>query len=300
VSEGLRFDELLIDYSGIPEPGQYRARDGAQLPVRHYPAESDVQLVLLHGSGYHGRYLYPLARDLSARGVAQVYTPDLRGHGVSPKRRGDVDYIDQLEDDVADLLAQVRSENPAGRVVIGGHSSGGGLALRFAGGARGGEASAVVLLAPFLSHDAPTTRPNSGGWARPRVGRIVVASLLNGFGIHALDATTVIEFAMPEEARDGTETLAYSHRLNTGFAPRDYAKELAAIDVPLLLLVGSDDEAFVADAYAPTISKSAPAADVRVLPGVSHMGVAVGSGSAEAIAGWLSEALADSMRQAQA
>jgi non-heme chloroperoxidase len=283
---GLRFDELRLDYSGLPEPSTYATRDGGTLPVRYYPAETDLVLVLLHGSGYHSRYLFPLAREVSAAGVAQVYTPDLRGHGVSPVRRGDIDYTDQLEDDLADLVAHIRERTPTARIIIGGHSSGGGLALRFAGSQYGDQAAGYLLLAPFLKHDAPTTRTDAGGWARPRVGRIVGLSVLNGFGVTAWDDSIVIEFDMPEEVRDGTETLAYTHRLNTGFAPRSFDLELAAIDVPLLVLVGADDEAFVAEAFPATIKEHAPDAVVKIVPDTSHMGIVVGEASAPTVIAW--------------
>ena len=284
---GLRFDELLTDTSGLPEPASFVARDAARLPYRLYPARSDLHLILVHGSGWHSTYLFPLARALSAENLANVYTPDLRGHGTDPERRGDIDYVDQLEDDLADLIAHVLRMNPEAGVAIGGHSSGGGLALRFAGGPYADQTSAVLLLAPFLRHDAPTTRPNAGGWARPRVGRIAALDVLNAVGIQALNGLEVIEFDLPEPFRDGTETLHYTYRLNTGFAPRSYESELAAIRVPLLVLVGSEDEAFLPDRFPTTISQYAPRADVRILEGVSHMGVVVGSQARSVIAEWL-------------
>jgi hypothetical protein len=44
---------------------------------------------------------------------------------------------------------------------------------------------------------------------------------LNNVGILWFNHLTVIDFNLPEEARNGTDTLAYSQRLKTGFAPRD-------------------------------------------------------------------------------
>ena len=129
----LSFKELLIDYKNIPQLKTFAARDGKQLAYRHYPARSGKVIILLHGSGWHSQYLFPLAEFISSEGLAQVYTPDLRGHGLTPERRGDVDYIDQLEDDLADFLAMVREDNPDAFFIVGGHSSGGGLAIRFAG-----------------------------------------------------------------------------------------------------------------------------------------------------------------------
>ena len=87
------------------------------------------------------------------------------------------------------------------------------------GGRHGGLAEAYLLLAPYLKYNAPTMRNNSGGWASPYVGRIIGLSMLNNLGFHALDDLPVIEFNMPRQVRDGTETLVYTQRLNTGLAP---------------------------------------------------------------------------------
>lgn len=120
--------------------------------------------ILLHGSGWHSRYFLPLAGFISSEGLSQVYTPDLRGHGHSPERRGDVDYIGQLEDDLLDFIAMIPKDNPKAMLILGGHSSVGGLAVRFAGSKYG---HAYLLLSPYLQYNAPTVRHNSGGWARP-------------------------------------------------------------------------------------------------------------------------------------
>ena len=271
---GLVFDELYLDYSTLPELQTFPARDGADLGYRHYPAKSDKVLILVHGSGWHSQYFLPLAEHLSAEGLAQVYTPDLRGHGPTPQRRGDVDYINQLEDDLADLIALIRKDNPDATLIVGGHSSGGGLVVRFAGSQYGQQADAYVLLSHYLKYNAPTIRPNSGGWAYAYTGRIAGLSILNAMGIHWFDHLTAIEFNMPADARDGTETLAYSHRLNTGYAPRNYKKDLKAITQPFLLLAGTTDEAFVADQFEPVVSEYADV-QVELLPNLSHMGVVV-------------------------
>jgi alpha-beta hydrolase superfamily lysophospholipase len=295
-NDGLRFGELAIDYSELPELSQYTARDGTVLPVRHYPLEaleppaiSDRVLVLIHGSGYHSRYLMPLAKRIAASGAAQVYTPDLRGHGSSPARRGDIDYADQLEDDLVDLITHIRESNAGARILVGGHSSGGGLALRFAGSGHRSESAGFVLLAPFLRHDSPTSRSNAGGWTKPKTLRIVALAILNAMGVSRFDDTVVIEFSMPEEIRDRTETLAYTHRLNTGLAPRNYESDLEAIETPLLVLVGDDDEAFIAEKFPETVSRHAPGGVVEILADASHMGIVVGKASAEIIIHWLVE-----------
>ena len=160
-------------------------------------------------------------------------------------------------------------------MILGGHSSGGGLAIRFAGSQYSDQIDAYVLLSPFLKYNAPTIRPNSGGWAIPNTRRIAGLVMLNNVGIRWFNDLTVIEFNMPEEARDGTETLSYTYRMNTGYAPRNYKKDLKAIYQPVLVIAGTLDESFFAEQFEPVIT-SYTEADIELLEGVSHMGVVVG------------------------
>ena len=78
--------------------------------------------------------------------------PDLRGHGPDPTRRGDLDCTGKFEDDLADLIETYCGKDRPAYLV--GHSSGGGLAIRFAGRKHGHLVSRAGLIAPYLSHDA--------------------------------------------------------------------------------------------------------------------------------------------------
>lgn len=213
----IKFQELAVDFADIPQLKTFKARDGKKLAYRHYPAESRKVMILLHGSGWHSRYLHPLARFISHEGLAEVFTPDLRGHGRSPEKRGDVDYIGQLEDDLADFIALILAEDFGRTLILGGHSSGGGLALRFAGSPYRAMVDAFMLLSPFLKYNAPTMRPNSGGWANPHIRPIIGLTMLNNVGIRWLNYLPVIDFNMPAEVRDGTETLTYSFVTKVSF-----------------------------------------------------------------------------------
>ena len=77
-------------------------------------------MVLIHGSGWYGAQFDGLAPKLAD--VADVLVPDLRGHGKNPDRRGDVDYIGQFEDDIADLIAAKRKNGQ--KVIMLGHVKG--------------------------------------------------------------------------------------------------------------------------------------------------------------------------------
>lgn len=287
---GLDFSGHRGDGAGAPPPPpaeRLPMRDGTGMPCRlHLSARAEAPvLLLLHGSSFHGLQFEGLGRALAAAGAAHVAAPDLRGHGYAPERRGDIDHVEQLAEDAADAMAALRARFPGAKLVLGGHSSGGGLVVRHAGG-DGPKPDGCLLLAPYLGHAAPTTRPKSGGWARPLVRRIIGLSLLNMLGIRALNHLVSLEFATDPEVIRGplgpTVTGAYSWRMTTGFAPRrDLAGDLRGLAAPTLLLVGDRDEAFVAEAYAPLLAAAAPGAAVEVLPGETHLGL-VGSDATRA------------------
>ncbi|MCB1391111.1 MAG: alpha/beta fold hydrolase, partial [Rhodobacteraceae bacterium] len=199
--EDLRADGQGLDFGvlhphALPDLQVFRARDGAELGFRRWGSGgADAPLVIaVHGSGWHGAQFAALGAGLAAEGF-DVVAPDLRGHGPSPERRGDVDYIGQFEDDLADLIAA--TARPGQRVAMLGHSSGGGLVIRFAGGVHGGLIDRAILLAPFVQYDAPTARPDSGGWARVMTRRIIGLTMLNGVGVRALNHLPVIQFRFP-------------------------------------------------------------------------------------------------------
>ncbi len=275
-----------------PVVSTYTARDGQALGVRRLEARGvdrgAMLAIIIHGSGWHGGGYLELAHALADAGL-DVLVPDLRGHGAAPERRGDVDYIGQFEDDLADL---VLAEREAGQpVALVGHSSGGGLAIRFAGGAHRDLLDRAVLIAPFLKYDAPTMRENSGGWASPLTRRLIGLSMLNRAGITALNGLTVMQFNFPASVLDGpqgkTATASYSFRLNTSFAPRDdYLADIRALP-PFLLIVGAEDGAFHAKKFEPTMTEATDAGQYRIMPGAGHLGVLVDPRALDAIAAFL-------------
>lgn len=285
----LVFDELVIDYTEIPPLDSYLCKDGIELNYYYYQAQTNKVLIMLHGSGGHSKYFLSLAKYISSENIAHIYTPDLRGHGISPIKRGDINYINQLEDDLADFVSIVREKHPNSTLIIGGHSSGGGLAIRFAGSKYGKYADAYILLSPFLKYNAPTMKLNSGGWASAHIPRIIGLSMLNNVGISWFNYLKVIDFNMPKEYRDGTETLSYSYRLNTGFAPRNYKKDLSAIKQKVLVVVGKSDESFIVEAFLPEISKYKKDANVILLDDVTHMGIVMGKEVRPIIKKWITE-----------
>jgi hypothetical protein len=149
----------------------FAAREGTRLAYRAYlPAAAAAPArvaILIHGSGGSSANMNILGRALAAQGVP-AFAPDERGHGESG-RRGDVDHIGQLEDDLADLVALVHKTYPTARLVLGGHSSGGGFALRVAGEPEGRLFERFVLLGGALCRaDRRPRDPEPPGGPRAR------------------------------------------------------------------------------------------------------------------------------------
>ncbi|PLR89081.1 alpha/beta hydrolase [Bacillus sp. T33-2] len=237
----------------LPASPTYSTRNGSSLIYRYYPAQSESAMILIHGISEDSKYLYPLAEFVSSNNLAKVYTPDLRGYGENPARRGDVDYIGQTEDDLADFVQQIRKDQAISKIIIAGHSAGGGTAIRFMTGKYSDLADACLLLAPHLGPGAPTERP-SDGTIIVDMKRMIGLYLLNALGIRRWNGLTVLKVDRPEELRHGSETLEMSYRLMMSRTLLKYKQGLRKLTKPAFVLVGENDEVFYADQYEPVFS----------------------------------------------
>lgn len=261
-----------VDFSDLPPLARFTARDGTPLAYRSYapaaitPGRGSV--VLIHGSSARSSSLHVLAKAFAAAGF-QVYALDVRGHGASGVK-GQIGYIGQLEDDLADFMHAVSPAQPSTLI---GFSSGGGFAIRFAGSDRQQLFQSYLFLSPFLSQDAPTYRPGSGGWVSVGVPRIVGLSILNEFHIHALDHLVVIRYALSDDAKK-LLTPEYSYALETNFRPLpDYQANLRAMQQPCEVMAGADDEVFQVDRLAAVFHQAGKDVPVELVPGVNHIGL---------------------------
>ncbi len=273
----------------IPPLKRYTARDGEDLAYRIYESASDRILVFVHGSSYQGAGYHALASSISSSGAAKVILPNLRGHFQSGRRRGDVDYIGQFEDDLIDLIQFLRREGLQGPVTLGGHSSGGGLSIRFAGGAHDGIVSSFLLLSPIIPASPAVRDGNAGGWVSLNKPRLYGLLILNALRIHAFNGLSLIEFNKPAMFWDGTETLSYSYRLNASYHPRyRYSQDLGALGDKALVLVGADDEAIDPGALRALFAANAPRSQLTILPRVNHFGIFSDTAALQKIHDWLS------------
>ncbi len=278
------------DLAGLPAVRRFTARDGAVLAYRLYAGGPERTAVLIHGSAGSGSDMNDVAKALVSAG-ATVIVPDIRGHGQSGPH-GDIAYIGQLEDDLDDLLTSVhdrRSRREETTLI--GFSSGGGFALRIAGGRLGSRFSRYILLAPFLRYDAPNARPGtgSGGWTSVAVPRIAALSLVNRLGITTVNGLPVIAFALPA-GNPQHLTATYSYRLLTNFEPDDdYVGDLRRTSRPVMAMGGANDETFLSSELEAALAAGKPDIRVDIVPGVGHTGLTTTPvGTAAIVKAWSS------------
>ena len=256
-----------VDLSKAPPMQHFAARDGTKLVFRAYLGTSPETVVLVHGSSGTSASMHLVAQALNARG-ATVYALGMRGHD-GTGRSGDINYVGQLDDDMADFMATLGPKKPGERRTLLGFSSGGGFVLRFAGGQTARLFDRFILVSPQLPVDSPVMRPNGGGWVSVAIPRIIVLRILSRFGVHALEGLPVLAFAVPPENRT-IQTAFYSYRMLENFGPRrEYLADLRAAPGPISLFTGSKDEIFYADRYAPLLKPVRPDLDITVVPGLA-------------------------------
>jgi alpha-beta hydrolase superfamily lysophospholipase len=264
-----------VDLSSLPAVERFQARDGTWLGFRHYGAGGTptgrVAIVIHGSSGSSGGTIHALSQALAAHGV-ETFAVDMRGHGTSGTR-GDIGYVGQLEHDLADFVAVLRTTVPSAPLTLVGHSSGGGFTLRVAGSPIQNLFERFVMLAPYLGYDAPSTRPSSGGWANADIPRIIGLLALRGLGITCCEALPVLALAVPPNS-EKTLVSTYTDRLMRNFAVRgDFRRDLAAATKPLTIISGADDELMFSDKYAEAVRGAKVVVDVKVLDGINHMGI---------------------------
>jgi len=292
-----------------PTDAKVIASDGFELAVHIYePTAStpskNTALVFYHGGGAHGGAGYQnLARGLAEDFGLTVYLPDIRGHGSSGGPRGDAPSKEQVWKDVDSVLEYVvethknKTDDP--KILLGGHSSGGGLVVNYAtegrrqrkppekqGEPNEGKDStpvpigAYVLVSPELGYKSETARPGRTEFARVNI----FAFLLNAiFGI--LGHSRAVRFQYPSELLDqdagmvGFNTVHMANAI-TPEAPKEQMRALVEdANVPVGLWIGSEDELFVAESVAAYVATGEAETDGKnsseILPGKKHLGILV-------------------------
>jgi alpha-beta hydrolase superfamily lysophospholipase len=269
-----------VDFSDLPQLETFPCRGGDPLAFREYrpagPAAGTV--VLVHGSSGHSASMHVMGKAFAKAGY-RALALDMRGHGASGER-GQAKFVGHLEYDVEDFLKAAKVGDDATLV---GFSAGGGFVLRFAAGEKRDHFAGYVLVAPFVSHEAPTYREGGGGWVGVGVPRIVALAVLNGMGVTAFNRLPVMRFAVRDEDRKNL-TAEYSYTLASNFRPPlDWQGTIRAVRHPMAVVVGEKDELFYAERFAPLFAAAGSSAPVTVVPGVNHIGMIVDEKAIQAV-----------------
>lgn len=264
-----------IDWSTLPALERFQARDGTWIGFRHYApigAATGRGAIFIHGSsGSSGTVNHALTHAIASRGV-ETWALDIRGHGGSGTR-GDIFYVGQLEDDLADFVAEVRKTAPELPLTLIGHSAGAGFSLRVAATPIMQDMFVrTVLLAPYLGYDAPTNKPRAGGWANFDLPRFLGLATLRKLGIDCCAQLPVLALAVPASSAKYLVS-TYSDRLTRNFATRGYRVDLPATTHPITIFGGAEDEMMISDKYAEVVQAIKQSVDVKIIDGINHMGI---------------------------
>jgi alpha-beta hydrolase superfamily lysophospholipase len=240
------------------------AADGTRLLVRRWsPAgEGWAQMLLVHGLAEHSGRYERTGRLLADAGI-EVTAFDLRGHGGSGGRRGDVARWTDYLDDIAARLVAVRAEAGNRPVVMLAHSYGGLISTDYVLSGRPAP-DLLVLSAPALDDGLPR-------WQHivvPMLSRITpTLAFKNAWGPDALSRD-------PEVGRlvgldPGAPDRATIRLGAFGFAAQKRVRAtLSQLAVPTLVFHGSDDR--LVPPGATESFEPLPGVTRRVYPGLRH------------------------------
>jgi alpha-beta hydrolase superfamily lysophospholipase len=134
----------------------FTGHGGLELYYQRWRADGPPKAVLpiVHGFGEHSGRYGNVVDWFVPRGYS-VYAFDLRGHGRSPGKRGELRAFDELREDVRAFLDLVREAEPGRPVFLMGHSMGGLIVLDYVlhdpSGLAGVVASGPLLCPPGVS-----------------------------------------------------------------------------------------------------------------------------------------------------
>lgn len=213
---------------------------GTRLAYSEWPASGRERAVIvaLHGYGDWGPSTFHWAAEHWAKKGITTYAYDQRGFGRNPTARK-WPGPDILASDLIAVTAEIRRRHPGRKLVVVGHSMGGGVALTAA--AQGLEADALVLAGPAIAGGRQIGLPQRfGAWA---VAVLARDRRFTGDGIVRIDptdnrqvlrlvASSPYHFADPS----GRELMGLVRVMDAA------AAAAPVVRVPTLTLMGARDE----------------------------------------------------------
>ena len=199
--------------------------------------EPRAVVVLAHGYGEHARRYDHVAQRFGEAGLA-TYALDHRGHGRAGGKRVRVRHMTEFVSDFGELVQIARQENPDRKVIVLGHSMGGGIVFAY-GVQHAADYDLMVLSGPAIAAHTGVSK------AKAIVGK-AIGSIFPSLPIETIDADAV--------SRDPSVVAAYKADplVYRGKVPAGIGKALLVvgekmhvlapgITAPLLVVHGEED-----------------------------------------------------------
>ncbi|HEV3122467.1 MAG TPA: alpha/beta fold hydrolase [Isosphaeraceae bacterium] len=133
-----------------PQYATQVASDGYRIHTTRWVPDRTARgrVVVLHGVQSHGGWYHGLGRRLAEAGYHVVF-PDRRGSGANQVDRGHAPSSSRLLEDLAQLLGELKQQDPSMPIALAGISWGGKLAV-LAAGKHPDRVDALALICPGL------------------------------------------------------------------------------------------------------------------------------------------------------
>lgn len=205
--------------------------------------ETRAVVVLAHGYGEHARRYDHVAARFGEAGLT-TYALDHRGHGRSGGKRVRVRRMEEFVSDYRQLVTIARAENPGLKVVVLGHSMGGGIVFAY-GVQHPGDYDLMVLSGPAIAAQQGVSA------AKAILGK-AIGSILPDLPIEAIDAAAVSRD--PQVVADyQADPLVHRGKVPAGIGKalllvgENMHRMAPGITAPLLVVHGAEDSLVAAD-----------------------------------------------------
>jgi alpha-beta hydrolase superfamily lysophospholipase len=241
--------------------------DGARLAYRAWPqAGAKLTFAVMHGLGEHaGRYEH-FASGMAKHGFG-AFALDLRGHGESSGQRGHVDSWSQWTNDVRAFVMHV-SAVAGGEVVPVGHSFGGAALLSTVLAGKLPGITRFIVSSPALKVKVavPAWKLQLGRTASKVLPRLALDNEVDPKLLSRIPDVVEAYRSDPLVHRK------ISSRLYTEWlaATRDIINRAGEIQVPFLILAGTDDGLIDPEGSKQLHDKAPATSELKLLEGRYH------------------------------
>lgn len=256
------------------------AGDGTELSYRCYMPEAPKAVVLFyHNMGAHSDTGYQLlGHGLKTQFDTVVYLPDLRGHGASQGRRGDVADPNHMWSDISAMIKQIRKTHPDLPLILGGHSAGAGLVLNYTSWPQRECVDGYIFLSPQFGPLAQAGRKDLKTLPAKVDKAAFTAYMMSGGRFRANHYA--VKFSYPPEIMAEIPDLVPAITINMAVAltPISPMEQFQDLDRPFGLWIGSDDELFVPEkvmALAGLVKSAKPGTQAGPIEGEKHLSILI-------------------------